>query len=185
MLDHSGQMFRLALAKQATRRKKTPGPCTFLLRTRGGFHRCGLGDLRPLVCKSFPSDLMAGVLCVRNDLGCTCRTWALADVDIAEERALVEAREEEAAEYHEVVAHWNAIVASASPDERFSFIDYCAFIMDAYDEIARAASGSGFLSGPRETVYSDPSTEGGEVIVTAPDSPDARANEAAPEASEP
>lgn len=136
ILDHSGRQFRLALAKQPTRRKKTPGPCTFLLRTRNGYHRCGLGNLRPQVCKSFPSDLAAGILCVRNDLGCTCRTWALADVDIAEERALVEAREEEAAEYHAIVAHWNAQVASTPSDETFSFVDYCAFIMDAYDEIA-------------------------------------------------
>jgi Fe-S-cluster containining protein len=135
ILDRSGRHFRLALAKQPSKRKKIPPPCIFLLKTRNGYHRCGLGDLRPQVCKSFPSEMVSGVLCVRNDAGCTCRTWSLTDVDIEEETARVEARQEEFEEYCAAVVAWNEHVTHAPPEETFSFFEYCNFLLNAYDEI--------------------------------------------------
>ena len=54
-LDRSERRYRLALAKRASRKRQPP--CTFLLRTRDGHHRCGLGELRPAACRAFPSDL--------------------------------------------------------------------------------------------------------------------------------
>src|SRR5436190_9552256 len=65
VLDGSGQEFRVALGKAPSRRKTAP-PCIFLLRTRSGHHRCGLGDLRPLVCRAFPADVADGVLSLAN-----------------------------------------------------------------------------------------------------------------------
>lgn len=135
ILDRSGRHFRLALAKQPSKRKKTPPPCIFLLKTRNGYHRCGLGDLRPQVCKSFPSEMVSGVLCVRNDAGCTCRTWSLTDVDIEEETEKVELRQAEFEEYCAAVAAWNDHVTDAPPEETFSFFEYCNFLLNAYDEI--------------------------------------------------
>jgi Fe-S-cluster containining protein len=135
-LDHSGQGYRLALAKQPSRRTKSPPPCIFLLRTRDGHHRCGLGELRPLVCRAFPAELVSGVLCLRHDSGCACRRWSLADVDINDEIALVQARQTEFEEYCAVVTRWNALVATTAPDAGFTFFDYCTFLLDAYDELA-------------------------------------------------
>jgi hypothetical protein len=137
LLERSGSKLRLALAKQPSKRTKTPAPCIFLLRTRHGHHRCGLGELRPAVCQSFPSELVDGVLCVRNDGSCTCRTWALADVDLAEEAARVNVRQSEAVEYHGVVARWNAIVETAPAGDGFDFVAYCDFLLRAYDELTR------------------------------------------------
>jgi Fe-S-cluster containining protein len=147
VLDRSEPPFRLALAKQPSRRTKSAPPCVFLLHTRDGAHRCGLGDLRPLVCRSFPSEVVDGVLSVRNDGGCTCRRWALADVDIAEERALVEARQDDAEEYCGIVAGWNARVAAAPDGARFDFLDYCAFLMERYDALAAAPATGGEPAG--------------------------------------
>ncbi len=141
LLDASGRQFRLALAKQPSRRTKSPPPCIFLMRTRHGFHRCGLGDLRPGVCQSFPSELVSGVLCLRPDSGCTCRQWALADVDIAEETARVEARQVDGEEYCAVVARWNEQVLAAPDGASFDFLDYCTFLLGAYDAMASAAAG--------------------------------------------
>lgn len=138
ILDRSGRYFRVALAKQASRRKKSPPPCIFLLKTRNGHHRCGLGDLRPQVCHTFPMDIVAGVLCVPNDTGCTCRDWSLADVDIAEERAQVEVRQQGFQEYCSVVAEWNRNVANAPQDVAYSFFDFCDFMLAAYDELEAA-----------------------------------------------
>ena len=135
-LDRSERRFRLALAKQPTRRTKTPPPCIFLLRTRSGQHRCGLGNLRPMVCRTFPSEQVGGVVCLRSDSGCTCREWVLADVDIAEESALIATRQSDAEEYCGVVARWNTQVASAPAEARCDFVAYCQFVLEAYDEIA-------------------------------------------------
>lgn len=138
-LDRSARRFRLALAKQPTRRTKRAPPCIFLLRTRTGHHRCGLGELRPMVCRTFPAERIGGVLCLRRDSGCTCRDWVLADVDIAEETALIAARQADAEEYCAVVARWNARVAAAPVEARFDFVAYCQFVLEAYDEIAAGA----------------------------------------------
>jgi Fe-S-cluster containining protein len=130
-----GPAYRLVLAKQRSRRAKSMPPCIFLTRTPSGHHRCGLGELRPRSCASFPSELVDGVLCVRNDGGCTCRTWTLADVDLIEETRRVEARQAEAVEYHRVVAIWNARVEAEAPPEGCDFAAYCAYLLDAYDAL--------------------------------------------------
>jgi Fe-S-cluster containining protein len=134
-IDQTDRRYRLVLAKRETARRKVK-PCIFLMRSRHGHHRCGLGDLRPASCKSFPSDLFGGVLCVRNDGGCTCRVWSLLDVDQADERALVERREVEADEYRAVVADWNDQVATAPPEARIDFVSYCVYLLEVYDRIA-------------------------------------------------
>lgn len=135
-LDASDRLFRTALAKGTPRRKGGRTPCIFLLSTRDGHHRCGLGDLRPLACHAFPSDLVDGVLCLRPDAGCTCRTWTLADVDIAAEVAAVERREAAGEEFCAIVERWNARVASAPASEAFTFPDYCTYLLEAYDRLA-------------------------------------------------
>jgi hypothetical protein len=134
-LDHSGQLYRLMLGKQASSRKKSAPPCIFLLRTRNG---------------AFPANLVDGVLCLRNDGTCACRTWALADVDIAEETALVEARQRDGEEYWALIARWNAAVADAPAGVSHTFADFCDFLLEAYDEIAAGAGGSSTLAGEFE-----------------------------------
>ena len=134
-LDRSDRRYRLALAKKAPSRKRQP-PCVFLMKTRGGEHRCGLGALRPAACRALAVELIGGVLCPRNDGGCSCRHWSLLDFDLAEESALVAAREEEAAEYGGLVAEWNRLIAEAPPETGFDFLDFCRFVLDAYDALA-------------------------------------------------
>jgi Fe-S-cluster containining protein len=136
LLDHSGMQFRLAFGKRPSRHTKTPPPCIFLMRTRQGHHRCGLGDLRPLVCKTFPCELADGVLAIGAETGCTCREWSLVDVDIDAETALIAERQADAEEYCTIVAAWNVQVRAAPPDTRFDFRDWCDFLLAAYDEIA-------------------------------------------------
>lgn len=135
MLDGSGRHFRIALSKQPSRRKKSSPPCIFLLRTRNGHHRCGLGELRPQVCHSFPSEMASGIVMMPNDTGCTCRRWSLADVDIQEETLEVEARQAGFKEYCGVVAYWNRQVSGAPPGTALTFVDYCNFLLEAYDDI--------------------------------------------------
>ncbi|HMA35835.1 MAG TPA: hypothetical protein VKY74_15320 [Chloroflexia bacterium] len=139
-LAPAGPYFRIALAKQATRRKKSPPPCIFLLRTRSGYHRCGLGADRPQVCHTFPADMVNGILYIQPESGCTCRRWTLADVEIAEETAAVRERQRDSEEYCGVVARWNATLAT-DPAPR-AFTDYCDYVLAAYDALAPAATGA-------------------------------------------
>jgi hypothetical protein len=113
------------------------------MRTRSGHHRCSLGGERPDVCRSFPSELLGQVLCVRQETGCVCHAWSLADLDLAEEAALVEARQESAAEYCAVVERWNAAVAAAPAGAAFDFLDYCAFLLAAYDDLGAGDPAAG------------------------------------------
>lgn len=136
-LDASGRSFRIALAKQPSRRRKSPPPCIFLLRTRNGYHRCGLGDLRPEVCKTYPSEMISGVMCVRNDGGCTCRIWSLADVNLDEELDLVMTRRADYEEYCSLVAHWNSEVIEQN-NLIYTFVDFCDFMLNAYDRVDEA-----------------------------------------------
>ena len=136
VLDGSGRQFRVALAKGKTRRTKTPPPCVFLLRSREGHHRCGLGDLRPGVCHSFPSELVNGILCVKPDSACVCRQWSLPDVDIAEETAAVARRQQDVETYCAVVAEWNRRVADAPAGTTYQFFDFCTYVLEDYDRRA-------------------------------------------------
>lgn len=139
-LDGSARRFRIALAKGKARRKNAPPPCIFLMRTRGGSHRCGLGALRPLVCRAFPAELVDGLLYLRPDSGCACTDWSLAQVDIAEETSLVQARDAESEEYCEVVARWNERLSFFPPGAYTDFPAFCSYLLDAYDELAARGS---------------------------------------------
>lgn len=141
-LDHSNDKYRLALAKQEAGEAQQPPPCIFLTKTRQGDHRCGLGELRPAACRCFPSELVGGALQVRNDGGCTCRTWDLADVDLTEESAKVVARQEEAVEFHYIVSLWNSQIESLPADTAVQFVDFCEFILDAYDSLSADPDGN-------------------------------------------
>src|SRR5438552_8655569 len=111
MLGLQGGFFRLVLGKQPSRRKKMPPPCVFLMRTQTGHNRCGLGELRPQVCKIFPLEMWEGGICVLPNTRCSCREWSLGDVNITEEREFVEQRRDDLMEYCSIVAQWNAHVA--------------------------------------------------------------------------
>jgi hypothetical protein len=138
-LDQSGRRYRLLFAKQASRRRKSPKPCIFLMRARDGVHRCGLGDLRPLGCKAFPAELVDGVVCMQPNTGCACRQWAVTDLEIAEELPILDARQRESEEYCMVVDAWNARVAAAPAGTTFDFADFCRYLLASYDALAGPA----------------------------------------------
>lgn len=142
-LDCSPRRFRLALRKNPRRKAHGAQACTFLLRTRNGHHRCGLGELRPAVCRSFPSEMVGGVVCILPETGCRCRTWSLADVDIGEESAVIQERQADSEVYCGVVEQWNR--GASEQGRRLDFEKYCEFLLDTYDRLAAesAASHSG------------------------------------------
>jgi Fe-S-cluster containining protein len=143
ILDKSGRHYRLALAKGASKRKKLPPPCMFLIKTRDGHHRCGLGELRPQACRTFPLRSAAGMVSVMPDTGCVCRDWTLAEVDVEEEKAGLKARFDEYVEYSSLVETWNRGVMDLPDDDTVDFYQYCEFVMRSYSRAESDAESAG------------------------------------------
>jgi Fe-S-cluster containining protein len=134
-LDRSGRRFRLALAKNPELERDGRMGCIFLLRTRTGEHRCGLGDRRPMGCRVFPCEISGGEVAIQSDHGCVCRQWSLADIDTVAERPLLEARQAESETYCDVVAGWNAWVATLPDRQGKRFDQYCEYLLEVYDQM--------------------------------------------------
>jgi Fe-S-cluster containining protein len=141
-LAPEGVPYRLALAKGASARKNTSPPCIFLVRTRDKHHRCGLGDLRPMTCQTFPLETAGGQVYVTEETGCTCRAWNLADSELADERPMLARRVDEYAEYCAMLQGWNGMVAQLDEGVSLQFEHFCAYLMRWYEmqdeEIMRA-----------------------------------------------
>ena len=135
-LAPGGPAYQLVLAKRG---KIGPqgAPCFFLWKLADGHAQCGLGTLRPAVCRAYPALLMDGMLAVES-AACTCRRWSLVDLDGAPDVALVEHVLAEAAEYSEVVARWNAAVDAGGREQTFQ--EYCAYLLDTYAQLNVAAA---------------------------------------------
>jgi Fe-S-cluster containining protein len=132
VLSPDGSRFRVALAKQTT--EEPFPPCVFLMKLSHDAARCGLGELRPRPCHSFPSMLADGLLYLMNDGGCSCRTWSLADVDVDHETELLAEEQRERIIYQKVIASWNEYV-SGTGDVNLSYRDFCRYLLDIYTSI--------------------------------------------------
>ncbi len=93
-----------------------------------------------MVCQAFPSDMADGVLHLQANIACSCRTWTLTDVDLAEETTVVTERQADSEEYCRVVADWNEYMAAQPEGTTTTFADYCAYVLERYDELAADAS---------------------------------------------
>jgi Fe-S-cluster containining protein len=136
-LDDSGRRHRLALARREASADGLAA-CTFLVRLRDGTARCGLGDLRPGPCRSFPAVLVDGMVFARNDGGCRCRAWTIADCDVEADRALLERHEAEQETYRRVVANWNDYATGKPAGAGLEHRDFCRYLLDMYMQSERA-----------------------------------------------
>jgi hypothetical protein len=139
-LDRSGRRYRVALSKKP-RRRKGLSPCTFLVSMPDGSACCGLGALRPLACRVFPSAMTAGVLCVADGGACTCRAWSLADVDPEHECELIARDTAAKVFYFKAIAEWNSFVERAAEEPGFSYPDFCRYLLDLYAQRAARLNG--------------------------------------------
>lgn len=139
-LSHGDERYVLAL-----KRLKRPGakrPCSFLLKLNTGRRLCALGALRPAACQVFPATSIPGlgatVLGVYNGPGCW-RSWHLGEIDQHRDRLRIEQRNRELVEYCEIVAKWNAQIASSAPDIQVGFDSYMTFLVNAYAHLPEGA----------------------------------------------
>ena len=131
MLSPNGAFCVMTLLKR-TLPEPLPSPCIFLLRSNDGASRCGLGDLRPAECLTFPVYRDGDrVEILREPEGCV-KSWSPEEIDAAEEEVQLKQQEDEDETYGEIVAHWNGYVRT-SGEER-TFPEFCAYLLNCYAE---------------------------------------------------
>lgn len=135
LLGPERQPFHAALARRVV--KSRPAACVFLVQLGEHAARCGLDGLRPLPCHAFPAVGDGQIVRVSDEQPCSCRTWALADLDRPHIAAVLHQEQGEREAYHEVIRAWNARIAEhAAP---CSFADFCDYLLDAYAQPVRGA----------------------------------------------
>ena len=131
LLQRDGAKYAMALVKRQAP-DDTASPCIFLLRTNDQHGVCGLGDLRPAQCRTFPTYLANGVVAVAHKPGGCVRTWTYGDIDLDQERRdLTRACAEEAA-HCALVERWNERVRSDARERPFE--EFCAFLINHVQE---------------------------------------------------
>lgn len=129
-LDSSGRRYQVILAKCPEEGQEL-SRCVFLWRLPDGSAHCGLGDLRPTVCRAYPSIMVAGIHCIGECDGCSCVAWSLAHVDAQDEMPLVRSLEHERVEYREIVQQWNARIEQAER-QQYGYVEFCNYLMNTY-----------------------------------------------------
>jgi hypothetical protein len=131
LLAAAGPRFRLALARVLFE-EGGRAQCAFLASLSDGSARCGLGELRPAACATFPAR-EDGEAIVLDAAGCSC-DWGgvpLEDPELVRQlAAMAEARKH----YAGVVARWNAYVRACGFEEPLEVRDFGRFLLDAYGQ---------------------------------------------------
>ncbi len=130
-LDRTDRRYRLALAR--VRLDDAPAACTFLIRAKGGAARCGLGELRPAPCRSYPAQIVDGAIAFAIDR-CTCDWSQIGARDgSSDDLALLRAEERARAIEARLAEAWNAFVLTLEPSSLpLAHRDYCRHLLDRY-----------------------------------------------------
>ena len=129
-LDRSGRTFDIALDKQMT--ESDDKPCVFWLALPGGIGRCGIYQLRPFVCQTYPAYLPGGEVRRRGDVLCPEDAWRDGVLDRPFWRERLLRMQVEFDIYNLVVSRWNYHVEHTTHPERLSVQGYFTYLMNYY-----------------------------------------------------
>lgn len=127
-LEAGGPAYQVMLSKRR-QVDQAGAPCIFLWKLADGHAQCGLGQLRPMVCQSYPALLVDNMLYVESS-ACTCRRWSVTDLDHDAEIDRLNRVLEEAAEYSEIVARWNDELERLAGVRTYR--QFCEFVLQYY-----------------------------------------------------
>ena len=131
LLAAGGDRYELVLSKTADLRRH--GGCVFLVKTRSGIHRCGLGDLQPEACAIYPAYVQEdGLLRVVHDPDGCWRSWSVHELDAECERRRFESYVQHQNEYAKIVGEWNARVARTKRE--YGVGDFTGFLENRYTD---------------------------------------------------
>lgn len=131
-LDTSDRRYEVVLARHRDREDQDTS-CAFLWRLPDGHAQCGLGRLRPGVCKTYPYGTVGGILYVGDCSGCSCKNWAANEIDSVEIVEQLRRHKSELAEYQEILRSWNDRVRRVGSE--CSYFEFCDYLVSAYSEL--------------------------------------------------
>jgi Fe-S-cluster containining protein len=129
-LTAEGTFYQVILAKRQDVSQQGH-PCIFLWKLADGHAQCGLGDLRPMTCQSYPTVRHDDLLWV-DGRACTCRRWSPVDVNPWQEMPRLATLLQETSDYQEIVAAWNQRVVQEARE--FTYQEYCTYLLHVYQE---------------------------------------------------
>lgn len=132
-LNQEGFDFALALDKQGE--FEFNRPCTFLVSLGGGHTRCGIYAHRPTVCRTYPMIQFRDLIIQRKDSLCPPNSWSSEDVRQPSWRKNVQRVQMQFDLYYEVVARWNARVASQPAGTTYVIGAYYDYLMNVYGRL--------------------------------------------------
>ena len=133
-LEPEGPTYGLALDKQGPLRATQP--CVFLVHLTDGNDRCGIYAERPVVCQSYPMSTWRASVIQRRDALCPSGSWSDADIGTPSWRDALQRLRMHFDIYHEVVARWNARVATAAARAQFDLREYFSYLLNVHDRLA-------------------------------------------------
>jgi Fe-S-cluster containining protein len=132
-LDNSEMNFNIALAKRENASDEKP--CVFWLSLPGGYARCGIYPLRPLVCKNYPAFLGDGSVHLRTDVVCPQCAWNLSSMNIPLWRERLLRFQMEYDIYCYIVEQWNEYVQASLPEVVYPINVYYGYLMHIYNRL--------------------------------------------------
>src|SRR5215213_7675193 len=130
LLDRSGISHQLVLAKRPTLQENQP--CVFLIELPNGSGRCGIYNLRPQICRTYPAYLRSGVVGRRGDVLCPDDAWrdGILDDPIWYEQLISQFVESDI--YELVLARWNFYVLQTPQPEAISLAGFYSYLLEFY-----------------------------------------------------
>jgi Fe-S-cluster containining protein len=109
--------------------------CVFLMRTRSGVGRCGLGEQAPTSCRMFPATVGGGE---PGREACTCREWTDYEIEGEDTAALRRAAIAEREAWYATVGRWNEFAATAA-DGALTLADVLRYALDVQATLDKGA----------------------------------------------
>jgi Fe-S-cluster containining protein len=133
ILDHSGRTYYMSLGKRPA------GPeaeeCIFWLRMEHT-GRCGIYELRPQVCRTYPSIMRGLDVERREDVLCPVDAWRDGILQKPSWRHSLFSVTVEFDIYRMAVGRWNRHVLNSPEDVHFTEHDYMQYVLAFYDQLA-------------------------------------------------
>jgi Fe-S-cluster containining protein len=133
--------YGLALDKQG--KFQPQSSCVFLMHLAGGHTRCGIYNDRPVACRAYPMAIWSRTVFQRSDSLCPPDSWPKREVGRPHWRDALQSFHMQMDIYNEVVARWNARVATAPEGARFPLQEYLSYLLNVYDRLERLAAETG------------------------------------------
>ncbi|MCB9732039.1 MAG: YkgJ family cysteine cluster protein [Deltaproteobacteria bacterium] len=123
LLDGPDRVWLLQLRPADPRAPRAERRCAFLLHLAPGVDRCGVYAHRPMLCRTFPTELtVAGVMVATPEAICPPNAWDIARTDLAGARQVHLRAAIERELHRAALARWNAAASEREAAPRDAVI---------------------------------------------------------------